>query len=732
MAFPAMFRFTPLILICLLLFSQNVCGMEVLREIQEKKAQRTAGNAEPQTPPQGAVAASLEKTELKVPSGPPVVLVQEGTNPLPVIVFEGAPKFVQLAANELAATIEKMSGARPEVLEGLPDPIPDAAIWVGYQPEMAKLFPDLNFDFANPEEILIATRGKNIIIAGRDKWDPEHPTAPATGFQFGGRDVEGYQQEYGTVNAVYTFLQDQLGVRWLWAGEDGEVIPKSPTVVVNPLEFLYHPKIRQRHGIFGAKAIFRIGGDPSSPGSTWVRRNRLQLDSLYAPVGGHGFGDWWERFKDEHPEYFALQPDGTRGGFPAKVSNVKICETNPKVWDQWLADVEEIIQTNPHRTVFSAAANDSYASGHCVCEDCMAWDHPEVEKRKFVYSRGVRQMRPALSNRMLTFGNILAKKLKEKYPDKDYMVSLFAYGFTRPIPIGVRPDDNVIIAGVANVFADPDSVDTNSPDGTTHWQQLEGWQEISKNFIWRPNVGNPAAWQSGGPPDVNRMAKTFKTVASGNCIGINIDQIWYFWATQAPLFYAMARLGWDPSLDEQEVLREFYEKGFGPAAGEIQAYWNLLSEARNKVVAAENKWSVGFTPELFQECEKLLGEADKKTAGTEYAKRVEFVRAGFEFLELRTENTVLLAKARAEGLKDSPELTKAWENWKRIEEISEKYPLALNRPQIKKPQESRISGIYPGRILPDPPEKPAKAPAAPAAPAAPDGTPIPPNDLDLF
>ena len=30
----------------------------------------------------------------------------------------------------------------------------------------------------------------------------------------------GMQQEYGTANAVYSFLQEQLGVRWLWPGEE--------------------------------------------------------------------------------------------------------------------------------------------------------------------------------------------------------------------------------------------------------------------------------------------------------------------------------------------------------------------------------------------------------------------------------------------------------------------------------------------------------------------------------
>lgn len=44
----------------------------------------------------------------------------------------------------------------PNVIEAEPAPLPTHAIWVGHQPALEALFPDLDFDFAHPEEILIA------------------------------------------------------------------------------------------------------------------------------------------------------------------------------------------------------------------------------------------------------------------------------------------------------------------------------------------------------------------------------------------------------------------------------------------------------------------------------------------------------------------------------------------------------------------------------------------------
>lgn len=79
----------------------------------------------------------------------------------------------------------------------------------------------------------------------------------------------------------------------------------------------YHPQVRQRHSLLSSFKPYRNAGRPGHAGGDWARYQRIQRDSLYAPVQGHGFSDWWERFGETHPEYFALQPDGSRSGFPS-------------------------------------------------------------------------------------------------------------------------------------------------------------------------------------------------------------------------------------------------------------------------------------------------------------------------------------------------------------------------------------------------------------------------------
>jgi len=308
--------------------------------------------------------------------GAEAILVDEavGVKPAPIVVYKDASPRTREAAVVLAGYMEKISGVKPEVIDGDSSPLPERAIWVGVQPVVKRLFPKTDFEFQHPEEIVIAANEKHVVIAGRDRWDPSKmDVMTKEGI------IKCKQQEYGTVNAVYTFLQDQLGVRWLWPGELGEdVIPRTRISIATPMEHRYHPQIRSRGGVFNFSSL---GNKGYGRAHEWTMRQRLQLDSL-SMEGGHGFGDWWERYHDQYPEIFALQPDGTRSGFP-NAHNAKLCMSNPKVWELWMEKVAAQLSQDPTRTVFNVSPNDGWASGHCVCDNCTAWDHPDGEPRVF-------------------------------------------------------------------------------------------------------------------------------------------------------------------------------------------------------------------------------------------------------------------------------------------------------------------------------------------------------------
>jgi len=619
-----------------------------------------------------------------------LVLVENGVSRAPIVVFDGVPPYTRRAVDELAEYIEKISGAKPKVIEGQPDSIPERAIWVGFQPKVAELFPDVDFKFKHPEEILIAANANHLVIAGRDRWDPDH-------LEVEGIDekIVGKQQEYGTVNAVYTFLQKHLGVRWLWPGELGEDVVEQKTIALEPFEYRYHPQIRGRGGVF---AFSRLSNRGYGKAHRWTRRQRLQLDSLELS-GGHAFSDWWERFHQRKPKLFALQPDGTRSGFP-RPKNAKLCQSNPAVWRQWLKDVEEQLRKDPTRTVFNASPNDSWYSGHCVCENCSAWDHPDGEPRMFHWHRH-REKRPALSDRHVTFANQLARLLKKRYPDKDYDVALLSYGHSRPAPVKARPAENVILVSVANFFGRTHLVDRGSTRGTKHRDQFKAWGKLASQLVWRPNTGSPAGWQQGLPDvSITQTIKDLKFITINGCVGIYIDSVWEHWATQGPQYYVMAQLIWNPSRDGQAILDDYYARGFGPAGDEVRDYFELIERARMAYVK-QHGYGAGvlnlpklYTDNLLRRAERHLAQAAAKVrdASPTYRRRVAFVQAGLTYTRLLVENIEWMRDYWRN--KDAALARRVQTNWKQIERLCDEHPDAINWGPVR-PQTPRMRGLHP-------------------------------------
>ena len=591
-----------------------------------------------------------------------LVLVEKGVSRAPIIVAEGASTETVRAAEELADYIQKTSGARPDMIKGNPDPVPDRAIWVGIQPKLSALFPEVRFTFEKPEEILIVADENHLAIAGRD------------------RMTDGVQTEYGTANAVYTFLQDYLHVRWLWPGEVGEDVLRQETIALAPFEHRYSPPFRQRGTVLRRSALDEHRGVSHD----WSRLQRLQLDSFHSHAGGHAFVDWWERFHEDHPDYFALQPDGTRSAFP-EPRTVKLCKSNPAVWDQWLADAVAMIEKGEHRyhgsgtrrvNMIPASPNDSHSSGQCVCNDCRAWDNPDGTPWRYHYEgHGVDYV--AMTDRYVTFWNHLAAKLKERYPEGDILVGVSAYGPSMPPPVAARLAENTVLRYVGHF---PFTTESSRQEQKAQWVE---WAKTAPYMFYRPNL-----WYWGGGlwgwPEVamTKTAEDFRFLAENRCIGLAVDTAWEHWATQGPQYYLMAQLAWNPYQDHREILDDYYRRGFGKAANDIAEYWTMMEEARDALMACPDLRPASrfrltviaaaehvYTPEFLQRADNRLRQAAAKVAAESdvYSQRVAFVRSGFDVFRLMIESIPPMKRVRESAGKDTKAVRQALANWETME-----------------------------------------------------------------
>lgn len=580
-----------------------------------------------------------------------LVLAKKGDTAVPIVVTQEVSETNLRAANELAEYIWKITGARPQVLRG-GHPISRSAVWVGIHPDASKLWPNLKLNFSHPEEVLVACDGRHLLIAGRDRFRGEKQT------------------ECGTANAVYTFLQKHLGVRWLWPGELGEDVVPRDEIALPSFEYRFHPTILRRRLFARAER--------STSADDWTRLQRLKLDSLEGPAGGHAYTTWWDRFHRDHPNWFALQPDGSRSGYPDP-RTVKICLANPEVWEQWLADAVAAIEQNPQLNMIMAGENDGHSSGVCVCPKCRAWDHPDGAPWTYNWA-GSSEKYVAATDRYITYWNHLARKLRERFPDRpDLYVQGLAYGPSTPPPVKAVPADNVIISFVGK-FPTIDEA-TRQPQKA----QFKAWSQAAPHIFYRPNLWY---WTGGawGLPDValKNVSEDFRFLADNHCIGIFVDTAQDHWSTQGPQYYLMAQLTWDPLQDSRAILSDYYTRGFGKAAEKIRQYYALMESAFTAVTAspkfgpnARDRFNLlkifqqVYTDELFQTAAKIMREAESRvTDGPEvHRRRVAFINVGLKFSRLMIANLPLMTRVRESAGQDRQAANRVIENWKEIGDL---------------------------------------------------------------
>lgn len=577
------------------------------------------------------------------------VVVRDGADPAPLVLAQDASVETKRAATSLADYVEKIAGVRPQLLTA-PETPPEHAIWIGHSPGDA-------ITFEHPEEIVIRTIGPHLVIAGRD------------------RIVEGTQTEFGTANAIYTFIEHYLDVRWLWPGELGEELTPRQTIVLPEIDYRFHPVFRQRD-IFA-----RPGGEFLE----WTRRQRLQLDSLEL-YGGHPFSDWWNRYSETHPEYFALQPDGTRSGFPSP-GNAKLCEANPAVWQQWWDNVAASLAANPQLQVFSAAPNDGSSQGLCVCDDCRAWDN--LDAPRFLYTwRGLSQEYVTMTDRYVRFWNTLAAGLEERYPERDLIVGGMAYGPAKAPPTDARLADNIAIGYVG-------SFPLSSPRIREHEkEQWLTWSAAASKLVFRPNVfWYSAGWHGIPTPAVANTIEDFRFLAEHNGIGLYIDHPPYHFSPLAPQHYVMSQLAWDPLQDGKALVADFYRRGFGDAAEPVRAYYELMESAHMKLLGHPRwrpsmgvlRWVADMLPELYSpallaEAEARLNEAEARLAEApeRFRQRLAFVRTSLDYTQQHTELIQLMERVRQTGGRDTQAVQRALTLSEQREELFARFPHAYH------------------------------------------------------
>ncbi len=462
----------------------------------------------------------------------------------------------------------------------------------------------------------------------------------------------------GTMFGVYELLERHVHVRWLWPGDLGTQVPRTDTLAIEgPLDESVEPAFRFRrvraHVIRQAAAdydpkvrrlAFSDEGLRNYAEDLKVFKARYRVgDSEAKPVVGHHFAGWWERYGDQHPEWFMLRENGVRGPRPDETSafrlhHVPMCVSNPElhrfiVEEQWDGG-DELRLGEVDRREF------------CRCENCLAWDEPvPVTHPSFVKNL----YQPMVSNRYARFWKTIREMAAERNPD--VVVTTFLYWNYIPAPTSGVQFDGTVYGEFVPWGQDEVTYFPMAP-AAYKWleRQWQGWARSGVVMAYRPNYFH------GGyvmPHLSTRQAGDFfKFAADNGMIGFDHDMLIGHWAVKGPMFYIQMKLGVDPALNVEELRREYFD-AFGPASSEVEAYfdyWERYALRRpggnlhNHVDA-----HIAYPQEVFRPAAAHLDRAAQlvaEDASPEYAQRVAFLRAGMEHARLASKFSATLDLGR--------------------------------------------------------------------------------------
>ena len=239
-------------------------------------------------PPLAALWAS--KARAATNSG--TTIIANGEPAVTLVTAEVPSDVVHYAAQELAWHIEKATGSRPAILA-------EAALSRGRERGPFVFLGRTKFAekagitsaALDPENCIIRTVDSHLCIVGLD----------------GPGDPLDVNTSAGTLFGVYEVLERYLGVRWLWPGELGTVVPKQQSLVIEAADQTVAPRFGQRHVRFGAsmksEAAAAMGFTPAAAHdymvaqTVFLRRHRM---GRRQPAGyRHAFVDWWDRIRRE-------------------------------------------------------------------------------------------------------------------------------------------------------------------------------------------------------------------------------------------------------------------------------------------------------------------------------------------------------------------------------------------------------------------------------------------------
>ena len=558
-----------------------------------------------------------------------------------IIVTSGNPtKTVNYAVKELVKHIKLATGVILDVVPESKTPVDvHTRIYIGVTLESQKQGIDVN---RLPRESFVMRSVENDLFI--------------LGFESDGEPLDPMNPNCGTLFGVYEFLENYVGVRWLWPGELGTYVPRTKSILVSSVRQIEAPALLFRgmrnwgYNIPENSRDAQLGFSPDIARNyhnelkVLYRRHRLGGQDIKPPTG-HNTIDWNVHGK-EHPNWFVLNRNGKRGNLKPESKNpqISLCVTNEELQDYIVEEYWD------GKSTLVLGPED--APGRCICDKCRAWDGSQPKTPPWFATMMYEDGRGDVfygqtSDRYARFWKVIREKAVKRNPDVLVSVSfLYENEFTAPIT-GVKLDNNFF--GQFVQWQDPHLRYFPMPNDAFDWikEQWIGWQNTGIRMAYRPNYLHDGyvmphfeTWQSG-----NFFKFAYEHGMEGTDFDMNTGQ----WAVQGLRLFMHLRLHSNPELEIDSIRQEYFD-AFGSASKSIERYFNYwehyattntLNFINNMEVRRYAKYPLevqkAYPLNVFIPAVEILDQALKESqsdTNSEFAERVKFLQVGLEHARL--------------------------------------------------------------------------------------------------
>lgn len=633
------------------------------------------------------VEPSDSETETSLLTG--VKLVENGNARSRIVLPDTANRALRDLADELAARLAQSTGATLQVIrESNVNENDLVNIFLG-QTQAAKA---LALENDLPEESYrFVVKSDAVYLLGKLPARPASTDAVSDPLRW----------------AVNALLEEGVGIRYLWPGELGTFVPHRNTVLLQEKDIIWQPPLKIR--VLRMPNLTSYGQDPELE-TTWQEGIRWAQNHRAGRRGsirfGHAFTDWWKKYAESNPDYFALPPDGLSETDLMKVvgnngRHAKLRLSNPAVVEQIAQDYQKAGAPE----YYNVCPNDG--AGYDLAPETLTWDDPQGQDLQAIWQGDAN-----LTARYVHFWNLVSERLQQINPEVTLLT--YAYWSYRHPPKATQKFHGKAVIGMV--------------DGWDAFEAWEGWRQAGAEIYLRPNWGS---YYAGAPAIHAEEIVRFMHFAHKNgMMGFDLDTIKGHWATEGFNSYVMARLMTQSDLTSDALVQEFSE-AFGSAAPKIREYLNYwqekgtefgypipaggttganpgkYGELQAQEIISENYYHGPhaalphlYTDSVLAPAKKLLEEAKALLTKeeTQEAERVAFLQAGLRHHELMR-NALALGIRIKEGKADSAELEKFRECANELDAFRKTTPFRhLAWPSISRTENRFKSPIRPANI----------------------------------